>query len=97
LRSGRAISTRRNATVPPAGEKPGLDIHSLNLNYELMLRLEDKTIAVVARGIFERLLKHPAPPMAEVTDLLAALAKSLGAFFLLTRIAPLSSCASITR
>jgi hypothetical protein len=41
LRSGRAISTRRNANVPPAGEKPGLDIRSLNLNYELMLRLED--------------------------------------------------------
>jgi cardiolipin synthase len=35
-----------------------LDIRSLNLNYELMLRLEDKTVAVEARGIFERLLKH---------------------------------------
>jgi cardiolipin synthase len=35
-----------------------LDIRSLNLNYELMLRLEDKTAAVEAREIFERLLKH---------------------------------------
>ena len=35
-----------------------LDIRSLNLNYELMLRLEDKTVAVEARDIFERLLKH---------------------------------------
>ena len=35
-----------------------LDIRSLNLNYELMLRLEDKTVAVEARGIFDRLLKH---------------------------------------
>jgi cardiolipin synthase len=35
-----------------------LDIRSLNLNYELMLRLEDKTVAVKARDIFERLLEH---------------------------------------
>jgi cardiolipin synthase len=35
-----------------------LDIRSLNLNYELMLRLEDKPVAVEAREIFERLLKH---------------------------------------
>ena len=35
-----------------------LDIRSLNLNYELMLRLENKTVAVEAREIFERLLKH---------------------------------------
>jgi cardiolipin synthase len=35
-----------------------LDIRSLNLNYELMLRLEDETVAVEAREIFERLLKH---------------------------------------
>src|SRR6202142_2882302 len=34
-----------------------LDIRSLNLNYELMLRLEDKAVAVEARKIFERLLK----------------------------------------
>ena len=35
-----------------------LDIRSLNLNYELMLRLEDEAVAVEAREIFERLLKH---------------------------------------
>jgi cardiolipin synthase len=35
-----------------------LDIRSLNLNYELMLRLDDKTVTVEAREIFERLLKH---------------------------------------
>jgi len=38
-----------------------LDIRSLNLNYELMLRLEDKTVAVEAREIFERLLNPPVP------------------------------------
>jgi cardiolipin synthase len=35
-----------------------LDIRSLNLNYELMLRFEDKTVATEAREIFERALKH---------------------------------------
>lgn len=35
-----------------------LDIRSLNLNYELMLRFEDKTIATGAQEIFERTLKH---------------------------------------
>jgi cardiolipin synthase len=35
-----------------------LDIRSLNLNYELMLRLENKTVAVETLEIFERLLKH---------------------------------------
>ena len=35
-----------------------LDIRSLNLNYELMLRLADKTVAAETRGIFERALKH---------------------------------------
>ena len=35
-----------------------LDIRSLNLNYELMLRLEDEAAAFEAREIFERLLKH---------------------------------------
>jgi len=29
-----------------------LDIRSLNLNYELMLRLENEAVAVEARGIF---------------------------------------------
>lgn len=35
-----------------------LDIRSLNLNYELMLRLEDEAMTVEARRFFERLLTH---------------------------------------
>ncbi len=35
-----------------------LDIRSLNLNYELMLRFEDKAVTAGAREIFERTLKH---------------------------------------
>ncbi|HEY1717887.1 MAG TPA: phosphatidylserine/phosphatidylglycerophosphate/cardiolipin synthase family protein, partial [Verrucomicrobiae bacterium] len=35
-----------------------LDIRSLNLNYELMLRFENKTAAAEAQGIFEDALKH---------------------------------------
>jgi cardiolipin synthase len=35
-----------------------LDIRSLNLNYELMLRFDDKTITTEAQEIFENALKH---------------------------------------
>jgi cardiolipin synthase len=35
-----------------------LDIRSLNLNYELMLRFDDKTVTAEAQEIFERALKH---------------------------------------
>ena len=35
-----------------------LDIRSLNLNYELMLRFAEKTAAAEAQEIFERALKH---------------------------------------
>ncbi|HXE41747.1 MAG TPA: phosphatidylserine/phosphatidylglycerophosphate/cardiolipin synthase family protein, partial [Candidatus Baltobacteraceae bacterium] len=35
-----------------------LDIRSLNLNYEVMLRLKDETVAVGARNYFEHVLKH---------------------------------------
>ncbi len=35
-----------------------LDVRSLKLNYELMLRLDDKTSAARAREIFERMLQH---------------------------------------
>jgi cardiolipin synthase len=35
-----------------------LDIRSLNLNYELMLRFEDKPVAAEAQEIFARALKH---------------------------------------
>ena len=34
------------------------DVRSFNLNYELMLRFEDKAVAADAREIFERLLKN---------------------------------------
>jgi hypothetical protein len=92
LRSGRAISTRRNANVPPAGEKPGLDIRSLNLNYELMLRLEDEAVAVEARGIFERLLKHSRriqPRQWRKSQTFWQRWENHWAHFLLTRIDPL--------
>jgi cardiolipin synthase len=35
-----------------------LDIRSLNLNYELMLRLEDSAIAAGAQAVFDRTLQH---------------------------------------
>jgi cardiolipin synthase A/B len=35
-----------------------LDIRSLNLNYELMLRLQDKTVAQEAKKIFDARLEH---------------------------------------
>jgi len=35
-----------------------LDIRSLNLNYELMLRFEDETVAAGAHEIFEEMLQH---------------------------------------
>ena len=35
-----------------------LDIRSLNLNYELMLRFEDQAVAAGAHEIFEQMLKH---------------------------------------
>lgn len=35
-----------------------LDVRSLNLNYELMLRLEDETVVAGARAVFDRLLVH---------------------------------------
>ena len=38
-----------------------LDIRSLNLNYELMLRFADETVAVGAREAFDCALKHSQP------------------------------------
>jgi cardiolipin synthase A/B len=35
-----------------------LDVRSLNLNYELMLRFADKTVALGAQKIFAQTLKH---------------------------------------
>jgi cardiolipin synthase len=68
-----------------------LDIRSLNLNYELMLRLEDKTAAVEAREIFERLLKHSKriePRQWRKSQTFWQRWKNHWAHFLLTRIDP---------
>jgi cardiolipin synthase len=68
-----------------------LDIRSLNLNYELMLRLEDKTVAVEAREIFERLLKHSQriePRQWRKSQTFWQRWKNHWAHFLLTRIDP---------
>jgi len=67
-----------------------------------MLRLEDGAVVVEAREIFEHRLKHPTPALAEVTDVLAALGKSLGAFFTdpnrsLGRLAPISHDERVNR
>jgi len=69
-----------------------LDIRSLNLNYELMLRLEDGAVAVEARGIFERLLKHSQriePRRWRKSQTFWQRWKNHWAHFLLTRIDPL--------
>jgi len=69
-----------------------LDIRSLNLNYELMLRVEDETIAAGAREIFERLLKHSQriePRQWRKSQTFWQRWKNRWAFFLLTRIDPL--------
>jgi cardiolipin synthase A/B len=68
-----------------------LDIRSLNLNYELMLRLENKTVAVEAREIFERLLKHSQriePRQWRKSQTFWQRWKNHWAHFLLTRIDP---------
>src|ERR1017187_1456821 len=68
-----------------------LDIRSLNLNYELMLRLEDRTVAVEARKIFERLLKHSQriePRQWRKSQTFWQRWKNHWAHFLLTRIDP---------
>ena len=68
-----------------------LDIRSLNLNYELMLRLEDKTAAVEARKIFERLLKHSQqiePRQWRKSQTFWQRWQNHWAHFLLTRIDP---------
>jgi cardiolipin synthase len=69
-----------------------LDIRSLNLNYELMLRLEDEAVAVEARGIFERLLKHSQriqPWQWRKSQTFWQRWENHWAYFLLTRIDPL--------
>jgi cardiolipin synthase A/B len=69
-----------------------LDIRSLNLNYELMLRLEDKSFAAEGRKIFERLLEHSKKiehPRWWKTQGFLSRWKNKWAHFLLTRIDPL--------
>ena len=68
-----------------------LDIRSLNLNYELMLRLEDETAAYEAREIFERLLKHSRriePRQWRKSQTFWQRWQNHWAYFLLTRIDP---------
>jgi cardiolipin synthase len=74
-----------------------LDIRSLNLNYELMLRLEDEAVAVEAREIFERLLKHSRRielHQWRKSQTFWQRWKNHWAHFLLARIVPWSPCAS---
>jgi cardiolipin synthase A/B len=69
-----------------------LDIRSLNLNYELMLRVEDEVVAAGAREIFERLLKHSRriePRQWRKSQTWWQRWKNHWAHFLLTRIDPL--------
>ncbi len=69
-----------------------LDIRSLNLNYELMLRLEDEAAAFDAREIYERLLKHSQridPRQWRKSQTFWQRWKNHWAHFLLTRIDPL--------
>jgi cardiolipin synthase A/B len=68
-----------------------LDIRSLNLNYELMLRVEDEAIAAGAREIFERLLQHSQriePRQWRKSQTWWQRWKNRWANFLLTRIDP---------
>jgi len=68
-----------------------LDIRSLNLNYELMLRFEDKAAAAEAREIFERVLKHSRRIERDQwrkTQSFWSRWKNHWAYFLLARIDP---------
>ncbi len=68
-----------------------LDIRSLNLNYELMLRFDDKTAAAEAREIFERALKLSRKielPQWRKTETFWQRWKNHWAHFLLARIDP---------
>jgi cardiolipin synthase A/B len=68
-----------------------LDIRSLNLNYELMLRVEDEAVAAGAREIFERLRQHSLriePRQWRKSQTWWQRWKNHWANFLLTRIDP---------
>ena len=69
-----------------------LDVRSLNLNYELMLRFEDKAAAAEARDIFENALKNSRkiePEQWLKTQTFWQRWKYQWAHFLLARIDPL--------
>jgi cardiolipin synthase A/B len=71
-----------------------LDIRSLRLNYELVLRFNDKTVAAGANDIFENILTHSRSiKLAEwkQTQTLWQRSKSHWAKFLLTRVDPFVS------
>jgi cardiolipin synthase A/B len=71
-----------------------LDIRSLNLNYELMLRLDDKIAANLTREIFEHTLKYSQkiePQQLRKAQTLWQHWKQYWAYFLLSRIDPLVS------
>ena len=68
-----------------------LDIRSLNLNYELMLRCDDKKFVTEGREIFDRLLKHCQKiewPQWRKTQNFWQRWQNHWAHFLLTRIDP---------
>ncbi len=69
-----------------------LDVRSLNLNYELMLRFEDKTAVADAQGIFDRALEYSRKIDSEQwrkTQTFWQRWKYHWAYFLLARIDPL--------
>ncbi len=68
-----------------------LDARSLRINYELMLRFEDATLAAQAREIFEDILKHcrrVAPDQWRRSNTFWQRLKQRWAYFLLNRIDP---------
>src|ERR1039457_4663794 len=77
-----------------------LDIRSLNLNYELMLRFADKTTAAAAQEIFAQALKHSRKieyQQWRKTQTFWQRWKNHWAHFLLARMIPLSPCGSSAR
>ncbi len=69
-----------------------LDVRSLNLNYELMLRFEEGTVAVGAQKLFEQTLQHSRRIEFQAwrkTQTFWSRCKNHWAHFLLARIDPL--------
>ena len=68
-----------------------LDARSLNLNYELMLRLQGAEVASVARALFEQALRHARRITSEDwrrSRTFWARLKQRWAYFLLARVDP---------